>query len=76
MDAADFIQSYSSLSSGQSLPTQDVRQNGRVVAKREAGSKLIFIDIVGFGAKSLLLSDERSGCPRSPTSAEGVQVKL
>lgn len=53
----DFIQKYSNLNDGQILDDVLVSVAGRVHAKRESGSKLIFYDLRGEGTKVQVMSN-------------------
>ncbi|BHF75212.1 Lysine--tRNA ligase [Sparganum proliferum] len=51
MGLPEFIEKYSSLEAGQHLDDVEVSLSGRIFAKRESGSKLIFYDIMAEGKK-------------------------
>lgn len=53
----EFIEKYSNLETGQVLDKVTVSVAGRVYAKRESGSKLIFYDLRGEGTKIQVMSN-------------------
>src|SRR5699024_7142144 len=56
---AEFIEKYSSLNNEQMLEDVEVSVAGRVHAKRESGSKLIFYDLRGEGKKIQVMANAR-----------------
>ncbi|KAG2455091.1 hypothetical protein HYH02_000911 [Chlamydomonas schloesseri] len=67
MSLPDFVAKYGSLEAGQQLTDVTVSVAGRIYSKRSSGSKLVFYDLKGDGAKIQIMADARN----SDLDAEG-----
>ncbi|VDK33895.1 unnamed protein product [Taenia asiatica] len=56
LSICDYIEKYSFLEPGQHLDDVEVSISGRIYAKRESGSKLIFYDVMSEGKKLQVMS--------------------